>query len=165
MSYRTLSDAIGHYRTLSDAIGHFQRVDERVHTGSTLGHSRREHSRSYRTGTLGAIGAIGAIGHSRTALGQLSEFTLGAIGPGLRERPRLADLRPAAAAAIAALVERDARSRRTLIISMGRAASDHRIDGGGGSAGVPEVARGARVVELGLRNVRFETAHLLSQRL
>ena len=61
-----LSDTIGHYRTLSDAIGHFQRVDERDHTGSTLGHSRREHSRSYRTGTLGAIGAIG---HSRTALG------------------------------------------------------------------------------------------------
>ena len=37
---------------LSDAIGHFQRVDERLHTGSTIG--------------------------------ALSEFTLGAIGPGLR---------------------------------------------------------------------------------
>ena len=119
--------------------------------------------------TLGAIGQalseLSELSELSDTLGQLSEFTLGAIGPGLRERPRLADLRPAAAAAIAALVERDARSRRTLIISMGRAASDHRIDGGGGSAGVPEVARGARVVELGLRNVRFETAHLLSQRL
>ena len=33
-------------------------MDERVHTGSTLGHSRREHSRSYRTGTLGALGLL-----------------------------------------------------------------------------------------------------------
>ena len=54
-------------------------MDERVHTGSTLGHSRREHSRSYRTGTLGAIGAIGLVACSSTlgalgALGALSEY-------------------------------------------------------------------------------------------
>ena len=75
-----LSDAIGHYRTLSDAIGHFQRVDERDHTGSTLGHSRREHSRSYRTGTLGAIGRYRTgtmLVHSRSS--RSSRSTIGVL--------------------------------------------------------------------------------------
>ena len=73
MSYRTLSDTIGRYRTLSDTFREWTNVITQVPLSDTLGES-----------TLGAIGqALSELSELSDTLGQLSEFTLGAIGPGL----------------------------------------------------------------------------------
>ena len=69
MSYRTLSDTIGHYRTLSDTFREWSNVLTQVPLSDTLGES-----------------TLGAIGQALSELSELSELsdTLGQLSDSSR---------------------------------------------------------------------------------